>query len=99
MFFSKKNTVFFFKKKHGKKTLAFLWSMKQNRNFCSKIMNASLKRKKKKKTVQSLFLLKTHTWTPYEYSPYKPGFDQPILKIFVINTDSLFAKYGKLTTR
>ena len=35
----------------------------------------------------------------YRYSPYEPGFDQSILKIFVINGDSLFNKYGKLTTR
>ena len=32
-------------------------------------------------------------------NPFEPGFDQSILKIFVINADSLFAKYGKLTTR
>ena len=54
----------------------------------------------KKENVMSLFLLKTLTWAPYgyRYSPYEPGFDQSILKIFVINADSLFAKYGKLTT-
>ena len=56
---------------------------------------------KKELNVKSLFLLKTLTWAFYRYgySPYKPGFDQSILKIFVINADSLFAKYGKLTTR
>ena len=61
-------------------------------------MNASLRRKK---NVKSLFLLKTLAWAPYgyRYSPYEPGFNQSILKVFEINDDSLFAKYGKLTTR
>ena len=56
---------------------------------------------KKEKNVKILFLLKTLTWAPYgyRYSPYEPGFDQSILKIFIINADSLFAKYCKLTTR
>ena len=53
---------------------------------------------RRKKNVKSLFLLKTLTWAPDGYSPYEPGFAQSILKIFVINADSLFAKYGKLTT-
>ena len=50
---------------------------------------------KKEKNVKSLFLLKTLTWVlyGYRYSPYEPGFDQSILTIFVINGDSLFAKY------
>ena len=55
----------------------------------------------KEKNVKSLFLLKTLTWAlyGYRYSLYEPGFDQSILKTFVINADSLFAKYGKLATR
>ena len=97
MLFSKK-TLFLFQKKTWQKNTCFLWSIKQNKNFCSKIMNASLTRKK---IVKSLFLLKTLTWAPYgyRYSPYESGFDQSILKILVINAVSLFAKYGKLTTR
>ena len=56
---------------------------------------------KKEKNVKSLFLLKAITYVPYgcRYSPHEPGFDQSILKIFVINAVSLFAKYGKLTAR
>ena len=55
----------------------------------------------KKKNVKNLLLLKTLTRAPYgyRYNPYEPGFDQSILKIFVINANSLFAKYDKLTTR
>ena len=54
-----------------------------------------------KKKLVCLFLLKTLTWVHqgFRYSLYEPDFDQSILKIFVINVDSLFAKYGKLTTR
>ena len=96
--FFPKVTLFLFQKKRGKKNLCFLWSIKQSKNFCLKIMNASLRRKK---NVKSLFLLKTLTWARYgyRYSSYEPGFYQSVLKIFVIITDSLFAKYGKLTTR
>ena len=56
---------------------------------------------KMKNNVKSLFLLKTLTCASYgyRYSPNEPGFDLTILKIFVVNADSLFAKSGKLTTR
>ena len=29
---------------------------------------------------------------------YEPGFDQSVLKIFVVNANLLFAKYGKQST-
>ena len=59
----------------------------KNKNFCLKITNASLRRKKK---YQELI---------FAEDPYEPGLSQSILKIFVINDDSMFAKCGKLTTR
>ena len=83
-------TLSFFQKKLGAKKHMFLRSIKQNKNFYSKVMYASLR----KKNAMSLVLLKTLTWAHYgyRYSPYKPGFDQSILKIFAITANSLFAK-------
>ena len=97
MIFFQKERCFFFKKQLANKHMFFMVDITKQK-LCSKIMNAFLRRKK---NVKSLFLRKTLTWAPYgyRYSPYVPGFDQSILKIFVINADSLFAKYDKLTTR
>ena len=48
----------FFSKKLGKKSTFFMVD-KTKQNFCLKIMNTSLRRKKK-----SIFLLKTLPWAP-----------------------------------
>ena len=94
MFFT--DDMFFFQKTC--QTTFFLWSIKQNKNFCLKIMNASLRRKNSQELI---FAKDTHLgplWIKVQ-PVYEPAFDQPILKFFVINADSLFAKNGKLTTR
>ena len=55
---------------------------------------------KKEKKCQELIFAEDTYLAPYgyRYSPYDPGFEHSILKIFVVNADSLFAKYCKLTT-
>ena len=93
MFF--KDDMFFFQ--NLAKTYVFMVDKTKQKLLFENYISFS---KKEKKNVKSLFLVKTLTWASYgyRYIPYEPGFDQSILKIFVINADSLFAKYGKLST-
>ena len=53
--------MFFSKKKTRQKHTRLLWSIKQKKNFCSKIMNASLR---KKKCQDLIFAEDTYTPSP-----------------------------------
>ena len=88
-------TLFFSKKAWLKKHFFMVDKTKQ------KLLLINYECFSKEKNVKSLFLLKTLTWAfnGYRYSSYERGFDQLILKIFLVNADSLFDKYGKLTIR